>query len=228
MPDTHNNTNSQEAASGEYEVMEQSPELVRRMIEFFYTGDYQDWGDQPSQVPGEKQKKNHENRDNDSEENTVTALCLHAKMFALADMYQVDRLQSMAVAKYGKELERGASMQDVLDSIPDVYQLTPSTVRALRDRAIIAVRTGVRKPTQRLFETSGDQSRNEVAADTLLGNWDGIVAESPDFLKDLLSSYLRTPLLGRCSNCVGEQSQPVEPLQMKCLTCGKGGARMLQ
>ncbi|GAB1320967.1 BTB domain-containing protein [Madurella fahalii] len=197
--------------------------MVRRMVEYFYTGDYEDCS-RSEQAPTEKKP---ENNGSSSEEDGLTPLRLHAKMFALADMYQVDHLQSLAVSKYGKELGWGAKIQDILDSIPDVYQLTPSSVRALRDRAVVALRAELGKPTRLRFERSGDQG-DKTTADTLLEAYDEIAAESPEFLKDLLSSYIRAPLLGRCSHCAGEQPQPAEPLQIKCLTCGKGGARLLQ
>ena len=196
------------------------------MVEYFYTGDYENCGSQSRQTPGTEKKPAGDHVD--KEENDVAALCLHAQMFALAEMYQIDPLQSLAVTKYGKELERGASMQDLLGSIPDVYQLTPSSVRPLRDRAVMAVRTGVRKPTRSLYETLRDHSGDEATANTVLKNYDVMAVESPEFLKDLLSSYIRNPLLGHCSHCAGAQPQPVEPLQMKCLNCGKGGARLLQ
>lgn len=120
--------------------------MVRRMVEFFYTGDYEGC-DRPDQALGEEKP---EGNDGSSEEDGLTPLCLHARMFALADMYQVDRLQSLTVSRYGKEVDRGAKMRDLLNSITDVYQLTPSSVRALRDKAVVALRTGVGKPTRSL------------------------------------------------------------------------------
>jgi len=218
MPDTDfDNIQPYEAASGEYEFVDQSPKLVRRMVEYFYTGDYEDCSIQfrmPT-VTEEKPAGDH----GDEEENGLTSLRLDAEMLALAEMYQADSLQSLAVAKYGKEIV-GARTQYLLDSIPDVYDLTPSSVRALRGKAVIAVRTAITKPT-RFF---GD----EAAADIILNNYDDIIAETPEFLKDLLSSYIHTHLLGHFSHCAGAQPRPVEPLQMKCSECGKGGARPLQ
>ncbi|KAL8364645.1 hypothetical protein RB595_003769 [Gaeumannomyces hyphopodioides] len=158
----------------------------------------------------------------------LAASCIHARMFALADMYQVDHLQSLAATKYGKALEKRSNIQDLLDSIPDVYQLTPCSVRALRNKAVTALRVELGR-TKRLRQytaadptTSGDNSGGGV--DSFMAAYDEVATETPEFLKDLLSSYIRTPLLGWCSNCDRKQPQPTEPLQMKCLTCGKGGA----
>ncbi|AEO59864.1 hypothetical protein MYCTH_2020741, partial [Thermothelomyces thermophilus ATCC 42464] len=111
-------------SQSKYEIAEQSPAMVRRMVEYFYTGNYKDCGE-PTQDPSKETPEC-------SDEEGLTALCIHARVFALAEMYQVDGLQSLAVTKYGKALARSTNIQDLLDSIPDVYQLTPCTVRALR------------------------------------------------------------------------------------------------
>ncbi|KAL8347969.1 hypothetical protein RB598_001345 [Gaeumannomyces tritici] len=212
-----------EAASGEYEIVQQSPSMVRRMVEYFYTGDYTDCNE-TTKDPS-KEKSEH------SDEEGLTALCIHARMFALADIYQVDRLQSLAATKYGKALEKGSNIQDLFDSIPDVYQLTPYSVRALRDKAVLALRVKLgqairlRQFTVASPSTSGDNSGG--AADSLMEVYDEVATETPEFLKDLLSSYIRAPLLGHCYNCNPEQPQPVEPLQMRCMTCGKGGAGLI-
>lgn len=213
-----------EAASGEYRIEEQSLAVVRRMVDYFYTGDY---GDPivPTQTPDQCPVKPES-----SNEEELPPLRLHARMFALADMYQVDHLQTLAVNKYGKAVDRTSSFQDLLDSIPDVYQLTPSSVRALRDKAIIAFRAELERAPRSgdwPFETSSpDQSgqHSKGAADALIAAYDEVAAETPEFLKDLLNSYIRAPLLGQCSHCGKERPRPAEALQMKCLKCGKGGA----
>ncbi|KAL8402626.1 hypothetical protein RB596_009117 [Gaeumannomyces avenae] len=211
-----------EAASGEYEIVQQSPAMVRRMVEYFYTADYTDCNEATRDLSKEQPG---------SDELGLTALCIHARMFALADIYQVDRLQSLAATKYGKELEKRFNIQDLFGSIPDVYQLTPCSVRALRDKAVVALRVGLgrenrlRQSTVASPTTSGDNTGG--VADSLMAVYDEVATETPEFLKDLISSCIRIPLLGQCYNCGPEQLQPAEPLQMKCLTCGKGGARSI-
>jgi hypothetical protein len=192
------------------------------MVEYFYTGDYKDCSESTQEQGKEKSEC--------SGEEMPTALCIRARMFALADMYQVDRLQSLAVTKYGKALEKRPNIKDLLDSSSDVYQLTPPSVRALRDKAIMGLRVQLgrtRRLRQPAFfadpEPSGDEGGG--AADTLMAAYDEVATVLPELLKDLLSSYIRSPLLGYCHNCGPEQLQPTEVLQMKCLTCGKGGAK---
>ncbi len=57
-------------------------------------------------------------------------------------MYQVHLhpLQGLAVTKYSRALGMTPKVEELLDSIPDVYQLTPASVRGLRDKAIMAFR----------------------------------------------------------------------------------------
>ncbi|KAK4134630.1 hypothetical protein BT67DRAFT_379345, partial [Trichocladium antarcticum] len=209
-------------SQSKYEIAEQSPAIVRRMVEYFYTGDYKDCNESTQDPNQEKPEC--------SDEEGLTALCIHARMFALADMYHVDRLQSLAVTKYSKAMEKTPNIGDLLDSISDVYRLTPPSVRTLRDKVIVAFRVQLgwtRRLRQTSFfpdlEPSADESGG--ATDTLMAAYDEVATESPEFLKDLLSSYIRSPLQGQCHNCGPEQLQPMEALQMKCLTCGKGGAR---
>ncbi len=103
------------------------------MVEYFYTGDYGNFG--------ESMQKQGKEKSECSDEETPPALRLHAQVFALAEMYQVNPLQDLAVTKYSKALGTIPDIERLLDSIPDVYQLTPTSVRALRDKAIIAFRT---------------------------------------------------------------------------------------
>ncbi|KAK4033062.1 hypothetical protein C8A01DRAFT_50278 [Parachaetomium inaequale] len=186
-----------EAASGEYEIADQSPAMVRRIVDYFYTGDYKDCSESTQDLSKEKPGY--------SDEEKVTALYIHVRMFTLADIYQLDCLQSLAVTKYGKALEKKPSTKDLLDSISDVYQLTPPSVRALRDRAVVALRVQLeqkrrlRQPAFADPKPSGDKSGGPT--DTLMAAYDEVATESPKFLKDLLNSYIRSPLLGQCHNC---------------------------
>lgn len=211
-----------EAASGEYEIAEQSPAMVRRMVDYFYTGDYTYCSESPQDLC--QGKPEH------SDEEAFPEMRVHARMFALAEMYQVDGLRTLAVTKYGEATvgAKSPSIQELLDSIPDIYQLTPSSVRLLRDKVVVTLRAELGRATRRQqvsvsnHTEAGDQSGGGV--DTLMAVYDKIAAESPEFLKDLLSSYIRMPSLGRCSHCGSQRPQPTEPIQLRCLTCGKGGA----
>jgi len=142
-------------------------------------------------------------------------LFFHARMFALAHAFQIDSLQTLAATKYSRELGRGSTtLVEILGSLPVVYNFTPSNIRTLRDKATNAVRMRLKRK---------DSKKDE---EYFLGVYDRIAAQSPEFIKDLLFSQIRAPLLGTCNGCTGEhEPQPVEPVELRCLTCGKGGAR---
>lgn len=134
--------------------------MVRRMVDFFYTGDYkdEDGGHGEPECSGD---------------GGLSPLRIHARMFALADMYQVDDLMTLAVGKYVKALKQGAGPTELLEPIPDVYRSTPSSVRALRDKAVAAIRGELERPG---------------AKDALLAAYDDIADAAPAFIKDLLTS----------------------------------------
>jgi len=109
----------------------------------------------------------------------------------------------------------------VLDAIPDVYQLTPSSVWALREQVILALRVDSARTASGVRRAANNKQQCEKFANDLMTVYDKVFAETPELLKDLLDSYMCMPLLGRCNHCGPDQ--PAGPLQMKCLTCGKGG-----
>ncbi|KAI6258967.1 hypothetical protein MCOR31_010439 [Pyricularia oryzae] len=84
-------------------------------------------------------------------------------MFALANIYQVDQLQNLAAAKYDKAVEETSHIQDVLDSIPDIYGLTPDSVRTLREIAVMAVRIKLGHQSAAACARSSE-GRSEAAA----------------------------------------------------------------
>ena len=189
------------------------------MIEYFYTGDYGKSSTSTREQDKEKSACSDEER--------PSAPRLHAQVFALTEMYQVDTLQGLAVTKYSTALGMTPKIEELLDSIPDIYQLTPASVRGLRDKAVVAFRlflmqTGPPRQPGCLSGPKPSGDEGEAAVDTLMAAYD-IEAESPEFAKDLLRSYIRSPLLGYC-HCKPEHLQPTEALQMRCLACGKGGA----
>ncbi|EHA58498.1 hypothetical protein MGG_16547 [Pyricularia oryzae 70-15] len=135
-------------------------------------------------------------------------------------------LQNLAAAKYDKAVEETSHIQDVLDSIPDIYGLTPDSVRTLREIAVMAVRIKLGHQSAAACARSSE-GRSEAAAYSVMALLDTGATGTLEFMKDLLSSYIRAPLLGSCFNCNTENLQPAEPLQIKCLKCGKGGATPL-
>ncbi|KAK5659736.1 hypothetical protein OQA88_947 [Cercophora sp. LCS_1] len=187
---------SHEAVIGEYKIEEQSPLLVRRMVEYFYRGDYEDHRSSPD-IPIEDNKPAEP--DESDAGHDISKLQLHARMFALADMYQVEGLQSLATAKYMAALESSTNMKQILQSVPDVFNLTPPSARQLRDKVVVALRS------HRLWWTLSSESSG--GADHVTAAYDQLAVDAPDFLKELLGSFLRNPISsGAAPAKRGEQS----------------------
>lgn len=172
---------------------EDSLPIVRGMVEYLYTGIYDD------------------KRAGASEETleSISAAKFNARMFALADKYQIDGLQTLSASKYTYAISMNDHSYTFLETIPEVYLMTPPTARALRDVALSFCR---RHLTTRLEITEVQMA------------FDRVSAEVPDFARELLYSFVKTPALGHCPGC--GSGQPMEILQCRCKSCGKGGGSM--
>ncbi|KAL6406003.1 hypothetical protein AUP68_10561 [Ilyonectria robusta] len=165
--------------------------MVRRMVDFFYTGDY-----------------TGESEDNTSED-AIPILSVHTTMFALADKYNMEELRVLSAKKYSENLKKNPDVVNFLLSISEVYNSTPTSSRGLRDPALAFAR-------ERLPESLTSSDAKEW--------FDKATADTPEFIKDLLYSFIQYPLMGYCSDCGRANPVPVEPLQCRCKQCGKGGA----
>lgn len=160
-------------------------------MNFFYYGDYSD------PIEGDKGK-----------EGPLSALELHAELYALGDKYQVPGLSRLAIQKYEGRLKRAWDPQKFLQLIARVYNLTLESNRDLRNAALCHARSHVGKLQ------SDDAMRTQFR---------GTCLDIPEFTADLLQLYLHVPIRGDFFQCGSDQ--PVEPIQLRCLKCGKGGAR---
>ncbi|EOA81117.1 uncharacterized protein SETTUDRAFT_35991 [Exserohilum turcica Et28A] len=125
-------------------------------------------------------------------------------MFALADQYEIPDLKNLAAEKYSSRCTASRTLE-LLVSLRNVYETTPSSIRRLRDTAYMAVRKHL-----------PEILRNEEAAEM----YDKILSEIPEFTKDLLRCYTSNPVYGHCLSCCSHQ--PMEPLQGRCKKCKKG------
>ncbi|ORY68320.1 uncharacterized protein BCR38DRAFT_406256 [Pseudomassariella vexata] len=118
----------QESEIGVYRMIDDSLTMVQRMVDYFYTGDY---NDEPSSKA----------------EDGLSSLQVNARMFALADKYFVDDLMVLAAAKYAKALQDDPDCRRFLASVEDVFTLTPDSVKLLRNKAVDFARRYVEKGT---------------------------------------------------------------------------------
>lgn len=154
--------------------------IVDKLLQYLYTGDY-------TSILG----KNGENVD-------ISALQLHARVFALADKYDVQGLCELVMAKYYSRLEDDFNAVEFLESIPDVYHLTPPEIGTQRTLAIHFARKFLEK-------TLHDTAYKKIYHD--------ITLQVPTFTKYLLDSYIASPILADCVNC--GSAKPMQALQAR-------------
>jgi hypothetical protein len=180
----------QEAQSGMYEMTDDSTHIVDKLLQYFYTGDY-----------------TRLSEEDDSAYSHTSALQLHARVFALADKYDVKDLCVLSAEKYSSSLEKDFNVVEFLESIPDVYHLTAPQVQTLRNLVLHFAR-------KNLANALHHSSHSKI--------YDDITCEVPTFTKDLLDSYIASPILADCQNC--GPTMAMQALQIRCQKCSRGRA----
>ncbi|KAG6238746.1 hypothetical protein E4U25_001452 [Claviceps purpurea] len=193
-----------EGACGVFEIKESSDALVRRMLDYIYTGNYDDL---PSKGPTQDGKRSSTKV---AKLGSAPHVLLHAKMMELGDMYLVDGLGLFANERFGILLKSETTRNILVDIIPEVYAMEIKSCKLIRKTLI-------------------DLMRRRLAHRPLLaeveGSWENATRDVPEFTRDLFKSFKDMPVLGHCRNCGGNaKTVPVAPLQLKCLLCDRGGA----
>jgi hypothetical protein len=143
----------------------------------------------------------------EDEKDPFTILDLHAKVFALADKYDAQSLCEQAINQYRQRL-KGCGAHEFMASIGTVYGNPSPTFRPLRNVVVQYAQAQL----QRMARQQKD------VRDALLE----IVQEFPEFAKDICEAWIENTTQGSCFDC--GPAQPLEILQARCLSCGKGGA----
>lgn len=201
-------------------MKEVSVDIVRRMIEFMYTGDYSENLAEPAE-----------------DEQSISPFSIHFGVFALADMYLVGELRALSVTKYGIALKRSSDYTGFLQSVDDMYKLTPHTARELREKAIAFTRDVLPRYLKQPIELLTDYEKESLKA-SRVGKYpspahrvlfEDLLAVVPEFARDLVISFIQEPLRGKCSeNCTGKGVMvPVEARDYKCKKCNGGVTRSI-
>ncbi|KAG6182605.1 hypothetical protein E4U36_003231 [Claviceps purpurea] len=199
-----------EGASGVFEIKESSDTLVRRMLDYIYTGNYEDLS---SEVPAEDVQRSS-SEVAEPQPGPDRKVMLHARMMEMGDIYLVDGLGPLANDRFKNHLKLVAT-SDALDKIiPEVYAMEFKSGKLIRTTLIDFMR---KRLARRPFPAEAEESFEDATRDV------------PEFTRDLLKSYKDMPVLGHCDNCGGNtKTIPVTPLQLKCLLCNRGGALNLR
>ncbi|QBZ66541.1 hypothetical protein PoMZ_13523, partial [Pyricularia oryzae] len=134
-----------------------------------------------------------------NDEKGTTVLRIYVRIFALANIYKIDQLQNLTAAKYDKAVEEISHIQDVFNSIPDIYGLIPDFVRIFREIAIMAVRIKFGHQFAAVC-AKNSKGKNEIIAYNVMVFLDTDIIGIFEFIKDLLNFYIRIPLLGNYFN----------------------------
>ncbi|KAG6067757.1 hypothetical protein E4U32_002926 [Claviceps aff. humidiphila group G2b] len=196
-----------EGASGEFEIKESSDALVRRMLDYIYTGNYDDL---PSNHPKQDGKRSSPKV---AKLGPAPHVLLHAKMMELGDMYLVDGLGLFANERFGVFLKSETTRNILVDIVPEVYAMEFKSCRLIRKILIDCMR---KRLARRPFPAEAEEPFEDATRDV------------PEFTRDLVKSYKDMPVLGHCDSCGNTKTVPVSPLQLKCLLCNRGGASNLR
>ena len=163
---------------------------LKKMVQFFYSMSYDD------DIPEVTERETA---------SLISLLQLHARMFALGDRYDIPGLRDVAVKKYSSRCAVSWKPLEFVESICDIYERTPSSLRHLRNAACIRMRKNL---------------PNMLDDEAVANAYENVLDQVPDFTKDLLRIYVNAPLYGDCSTCGSNQA--FEALQVRCNGCGKG------
>ncbi|KAG5917470.1 hypothetical protein E4U42_007238 [Claviceps africana] len=187
-----------EAACGTFEIKESDPVLVKRMLDYMYTGQYDG---APYKVPVKENKRRTRQLD---QLTTECPVMFHMKMIDLADMYMVEGLRLLATKKVDDIVVNKDISSLLTDFIPKIYAITSKSGPIIRKIIVEIMR-------ERLLESRRDRNITSQLKDTMK-----IV---PEFTYEMLGSYADEPLLGYCQVCRLDKAGPVAPLTCRCETC---------
>lgn len=169
------------------------PFIIERMLSYLYTLDY---SDNAAARPALSIKQNWP--PHLSKEESKSVLQVDARVYALAEKYDISGLKDLAKYKYETALNN-CSGGDFLKSIQDVYGLTRESDRGLRDLVI--------KHTRGHMPDLKDKNEFTLA-----------IEEIGEFSLDLLKAVLNSPVAswrGRyCHYCCCERD-------FRCASCGR-------
>ncbi|KAG5986690.1 hypothetical protein E4U52_008359 [Claviceps spartinae] len=159
-----------EGASGEFEIKESSDALVRRMLDYIYTGKYDDL---PSNHPTATQDGKRSST-KVAKLGPALQVLLHAKMMELGDMYLVDGLSLFANERFGVFLKSETTRNILVDIVPEVYAMEFKSCRFIRKILIDLMR-------RRL-------ARGPLSAE-VEGSLEDATKDVPEFTRDLFKSF---------------------------------------
>ncbi|KAI9809482.1 MAG: hypothetical protein M1826_003896, partial [Phylliscum demangeonii] len=121
-----------EAESANIRLDDDELPLVRRMIDFLYKLDYSDEGEPPN--PSSEYEDGAVIRESPPTDLLeCSALTVHARMYAIADKYQIPGLKDLSKRKFSTTVTDKWNNESFSHAVRVVYNSTPQNDRGLRD-----------------------------------------------------------------------------------------------
>ncbi|KAG6053369.1 hypothetical protein E4U17_004749 [Claviceps sp. LM77 group G4] len=167
-----------EGACAVFEIKESSDALVRRMLDYIYTGTYDDL---PSNAPTQDGKRSSTKV---AKLGPAPHVLLHAKMMEIGDKYLVDGLGLFANERFGVLLKSETTRNILVDIVPEVYAMEFKSCRLIRKALVDSMR---RRLTHRNLSAEAEGSLEDATRDV------------PEFTRDLFKSFKDMPVLGHAA-----------------------------
>ncbi|KAN0074894.1 BTB/POZ fold [Elaphomyces granulatus] len=152
-----------EASSREIKLPDREPVLVKKTLEFLYTGDYTPEGYEfmsyttseagtktPPSEPQDGLPANGPSPDGSQPrmnklfgEQALSLSCFHVLMYVEADYFQVDRLKALAKEKFCASFMDKPDRKSFQAAVVEVYRSTPEYDRGLKDVVIASTRNNL-------------------------------------------------------------------------------------
>ncbi|KAG6247680.1 hypothetical protein E4U44_008732 [Claviceps purpurea] len=172
-----------EGTNSIFEIQKYSSVLVERMLDYMYTGTYDEL---PSKAPA---KEGQESSQKAAKLDPAAHVMLHAQMRELGDIYMVEGLSQHACEKLETLLAFETTRNLLVDIVPEVYAFESSTI--IRKIIVQSLRKKLDPPP---LETDIAETMAEMAR---------VV---PEFGSDMLMSYCTASNHGHLSSYPGSCS----------------------
>jgi uncharacterized Zn ribbon protein len=159
-----------EAKTGIFDMADDDPESVERMISYMYTMDYEDGQDNEVALVKDldvfsstKKVKNGRK----SIRVSMNPLLINTRVFIIGDKYDVKGLKDLAMTKYIAAISSYWNSASLVASLKLLYEETPTSERRLKDVAIKAAREHIKLLVDNEEFATLCKKQGEIAFDVL-------------------------------------------------------------
>lgn len=210
------NDYSQEAKTGEIDLPNDEPFIVKLMLDFLYTSDYSDvwttttleWHSDSEGLRSSQTQDQTETKDPNEivvsiEEIAYSLLTANAKVYVIADVYNLPSLKELAVKKYQTAIQTEWTTSSFVDNINYLWENTMKSDSSLKKIILKFVKEHITELLDRGEFVNLIKTNGEVAIDIVRYNSNTPLPAS-NYKAYYCSACKRTTTAkGRCSVCCG-------------------------